>query len=204
LGSPRWSPDSRRIAFDSTAEGPTNIYVIAPEGGVPRRITFGGSSNVRPSWTHDGAWIYFGSNRSGAWEIWKTSPDGSPAIQVTHGGGREGVEDAEGKFLYYTKAAPAPGIWRVPVSGGPAELACDEGVQGRWEIGQRGLYYLNAQNELELRELPAGGRIVVPTSDLRMDRSSGGLLGLAPDDRWILVTNLVRSESDLFLVENFR
>lgn len=203
LGSPQWRPDSRRIAFDSTADGHANIYVIDAEGGVPRRITSGGSSNVRPSWSHDGTWVYFGSNRNGAWEIWKGSLEGSAPIQVTVGGGREAVEDPAGRFLYYTKAAPAPGVWRVPASGGTAELVCDEGVQGRWAIGQRGLYYLDTQNELALREFSSRGRIAIPTPGLRLGAGSGGLLGIAPDDRWILVTTLVGSESDLFMVENF-
>ena len=203
LGSPQWRPDSRRIAFDSTADGRANIYVIDAEGGVPRRITSGGSSNVRPSWSRDGTWVYFGSNRNGAWEIWKGSLEGSAPIQVTVGGGREAVEDPAGRFLYYTKAAPAPGVWRVPASGGTAELVCDEGVQGRWAIGQRGLYYLDTQNELALREFSSRGRIAIPTPGLRLGAGSGGLLGIAPDDRWILVTTLVGSESDLFMVENF-
>jgi hypothetical protein len=56
--------------------------VIDAEGAAPRRISFGGSSNVRPSWSHDGAWVYFGSNRSGGWEIWKSSLEGPAPIQV--------------------------------------------------------------------------------------------------------------------------
>jgi Tol biopolymer transport system component len=204
VGSPRWSPDGRRIAFDSTAGGEAKIYLIAADGGAPRRITSGPSTDVRPSWSHDGAWVYFGSNRSGAWEIWKTPSDGPAAVQVTHEGAREAFEDPDGKFLYYSKAAPTPGIWRIPVSGGRAELISDNGVQGHWGVGRRGLYYLNRQNQLELMEHATGKRIAVPTPELNMSVNSGGLLGIAPDDRWILVTVRVRSESDLSMVENFR
>jgi Tol biopolymer transport system component len=64
VGSPRWSPDSRWIAFDSpTKAGNDDIYVIGADGGQSRRLTSGPSNNVRPSWSHDGRWIYFGSNR---------------------------------------------------------------------------------------------------------------------------------------------
>jgi Tol biopolymer transport system component/DNA-binding winged helix-turn-helix (wHTH) protein len=204
LGSPRWSPDGRRVAFDSTADGPAKIYWIAAEGGAPRRITSGGSSDVRPSWSRDGAWIYFGSNRSGQWEIWKTSPDGEAPVQVTQTGGREAFQDSDGKFLYYVKAAPTPGIWRIPVSGGQPKLVCEEGTQGHWGIGQRGLYYLNRQNRLELLEHSTGNRIAIPIGDLQLSTSVGSLLGIGPADRWILLTVRVRSESDLSMVENFR
>ena len=204
LGSPRWSPDSRLIAFDSTAEGPAKIYLIAAEAGTPRRVTSGNWSDVRPSWSHDGAWIYFGSNRTGAWEIWKISPQGTVPTQVTHDGGREAFEAPDGTFLYYTKAAPTPGIWRIPPSGGRAKCVCDEGVQGQWEIGQRGLYYLNGRDQLEMLEFSTGKRLTIPTPGPPMSKGSGNVLGIAPDDRWILVTVRVRSESDLSIVENFR
>jgi Tol biopolymer transport system component/DNA-binding winged helix-turn-helix (wHTH) protein len=203
VGSPRWSPDSRWIAFDSTADGHAKIYVIAAESGKPRRITSGDSSDVRPSWSQDGARIYFGSNRSGVWEIWKASPEGQGLQPVTHEGGREAFEDPEGKFLYYVKAAPTAGIWRMPAAGGGTELVCDRGWQGHWEIGRRGLYYLNPENQLELRELPTGVRIVIPTPGF-VASASGGLLGIAPEDRWLLVTMQVQSETDLSLVRNFR
>jgi Tol biopolymer transport system component len=203
LGSPRWSPDSRLIAFDSTAEGPAKIYLIGAEAGAPRRITSGGSSDVRPSWSRDGAWIYFGSNRSGAWEIWKISPQGTVSAQVTHDGGREAFEDPDGRFLYYVKAAPTPGIWRMPLSGGPAEPVCDEGVQGQWGIGRRGLYYLNGRDQLEMLEFSTDKRLTIPAPGLRMSHGSGGVFGIAPDDRWLLVTIQVRTESDLSIVENF-
>jgi len=204
LGSPRWSPDGRFIAFDSTAEGPAKIYLMAVGAGTPRRITSGGSSDVRPSWSHDGAWIYFGSNRSGAWEIWKISTQGMTLVQVTHDGGREAFEDADGRFLYYVKAAPTPGIWRIPLSDGPAAPVSDKGVQGQWGIGRRGVYYLNGQDKLEMLEFSTDARVTIPTPGLTLGKGSGGLFGVAPDDSWILVTVRVRSESELSIVDNFR
>jgi len=57
-GTPRWSPDSQRIAFDSNVEGRWEIYVIHVNGGKPRRITLGPGSSDSPSWSRDGQWIY--------------------------------------------------------------------------------------------------------------------------------------------------
>jgi Tol biopolymer transport system component/DNA-binding winged helix-turn-helix (wHTH) protein len=174
LGSPRWAPDSNRIAFDSTADGPANVYVTAADGRSPQRITFGEWTNVRPSWSHDGEWIYFGSNRTGAWEIWKTSLDGSAVTQITHHGGREAMESRDGSYLYYTKLPSAMGIWRIPVSGGQEELISPNGVQGRWDIGSRGLYYLNGQNGIEMLELPGGMRTSIQKTGLREDGRYAG------------------------------
>jgi len=38
-GSPRWSPDSQRIAFDFNIGGHPQIYTVNSHGGQPRRFT---------------------------------------------------------------------------------------------------------------------------------------------------------------------
>jgi Tol biopolymer transport system component len=50
LGSPRWSPDGRWIAFDRYENGHSVIYAIRAEGGQPRRLTNPEGSDTRPSW----------------------------------------------------------------------------------------------------------------------------------------------------------
>jgi Tol biopolymer transport system component/DNA-binding winged helix-turn-helix (wHTH) protein len=202
-GCPRWSPDARRIAFDSTEQGRANIYVIDVASGVARRVISGDSTNVRPSWSRDGASIYFGSNRSGSWDVWKTTPEGRDPVQVTRGGGREAFEDLEGRFVYYTRERAVPGIWRVPASGGAAEPVTPEGAQGRWTIGQRGLYYATLAGGLEFLDFPTRRRVPIATPGLRLGASFGGMLAVGPQDRSILVTVLMRADSDLTLVENF-
>jgi Tol biopolymer transport system component len=63
-GSPRWSPDGQRVAFDSTADGNVDIYVIRSGGGKPVRLTTDSADDRIPSWSRDGNWIYFDSDRS--------------------------------------------------------------------------------------------------------------------------------------------
>ena len=99
LGSPRWSPDGQRIAFDVFREGHADIYVVSADGGSPRRFTTEPSQEVRPSWSRDGRWIYFGSNRSDTWQVWKAPAEGGAAVQVTKNGGREAFESPDGKFV---------------------------------------------------------------------------------------------------------
>jgi Tol biopolymer transport system component len=111
-GSPRWSPDGRWIAFDSTKYGHRDIFVVAAEGGFLRRLTTEPSEDVRPNWSADGRWIYFGSDRGGDWQVWKVPSEGGAAVQVTRHGGREAFESLDGKFVYYTKQGPTAGIWR--------------------------------------------------------------------------------------------
>ena len=204
VGSPRWSPDGQWIAFDSTETGRTHIFVIDGKGGAARQITNGTSTNVRPSWSRDGRWIYFGSNRTGSWEIWKCRPDGSMAVQLTRNGGREAYEDAECRYLYYAKAPPVRGIWRLLLSGGEEEMVTGQGSQGRWALGERGLYYLKGDSALERLSLQGGERDAIPTAGLHLATGTGGLLAIGPGERTILVTVLKHVEGELMMVNGFR
>jgi Tol biopolymer transport system component len=67
-GTPRWSPDSQTIAFDSSKERQWDVYVVPASGGKPRRVTLDRDSDHVPSFSRDGKSLYFSSNRSGAFE----------------------------------------------------------------------------------------------------------------------------------------
>jgi Tol biopolymer transport system component/DNA-binding winged helix-turn-helix (wHTH) protein len=203
VGSPRWSPDGRWIAFDSAAGAHAGIYLVAAQGGAPRRVTAAAISCVRPSWSHDGQWIYHGSDQSGDWNIWKMAPQGGQPVQITRNGGREAFEAPGGEFVYFTKTPPECGIWRVPVAGGTEVRVSDGGAQGRWAIGGLGFYYLQGPGSLLFQAFATAHRspILTPGVELRDDVSN--MMGAAPDDRFLLLTVLVRSEVNLILAKNF-
>lgn len=57
--SPRLSPDGQWVAFGGEYEGPGEVYVMPTAGGLPKRLTFEGSSRVGPrGWTRDGKVLY--------------------------------------------------------------------------------------------------------------------------------------------------
>src|SRR5262249_50716645 len=145
LGSPRWSPNGRQVAFDCRAEGHWDIYVVGTGGGNPRRLTVESASDVRPSWSHDGKWIYFGSDRSGEFQIWKIPAEGGQAVQVTKQGGYEAYESPDGQFLYYSKTSNNFGIWRRPVAGGEEMKALEQGHERAWAVLDQGIYFVNFQ-----------------------------------------------------------
>jgi dipeptidyl aminopeptidase/acylaminoacyl peptidase len=58
----RWSPDGKKIAYQSTSDGVAQVFTVAIEGGAATKITSlsGGADNVL--WSPDGKWIEFTSN----------------------------------------------------------------------------------------------------------------------------------------------
>ena len=102
-GSPKISPDGKRIAFDSRPEGQPEIFAINVDGSGLTRVTSDPAEDVVPAWSADGRWIYFGSNRGGNWQIWKVLSTGGVPEQVTHGGGFAARESPDGQWVYYAR-----------------------------------------------------------------------------------------------------
>jgi serine/threonine protein kinase len=202
---PSFSPDGRQIAFDSTAEGHRDIYVVGAGGGRPRRLTTEASADVRPSWSRDGRFVYFGSDRGGGWQVWKAPAEGGPAVQVTKQGGREAFESPDGRFVCYAKEN-VPGLWRMPAEGGEAAQVLGQVRQGAWAVWEQGVYFLDPDARpslsVESYSFAAGGTTRVTTIEKELFWSGPGITA-APDGRWILYAQNDQTESDIMLVEDF-
>src|SRR5206468_449361 len=59
--SPKWSPDSKRIAFVSDRDGKRQIYLISPAGGEAAQLTAEENGVGAIAWAPDGASIAFTS-----------------------------------------------------------------------------------------------------------------------------------------------
>lgn len=208
-GSPRWSPDSRYIVYDSVTDG-TDIYVIKAEGGSPRRLTMESSEDIVPSWSGDGQWIYFSSNRTGKLQIWKMPAAGGVAVQVTKQGGFDSMESPDGQYLYYLKARAAPGIWRIPVAGGQEAQVFEHPSAGNrryWTVIEQGIYFATADQPahplIEFFNFATGNINTVAKLDKPIYQNMPGL-SASPNGRKLIWSQLDRSGCDIVLIENFR
>jgi len=211
-GAPRWSPDGRYLAFESRPEAHTEIYIAEVGGGQPHLLsTFPGFDNGGPNWSRDGQWIYFYSNRErGVFQLWKVPRGGGAPIQITRKGGVFGVESVEGGFLYFAKFE-APGIWRIPLSGGEETRILNQpggDVEWcNWVLVENGIYFLNGGSESQGRKasiefFDLTNRQTIPIFTL--DRGPGDGLAIAPDGKSILFAQVKLSESHVVVVKNFR
>lgn len=85
-GTPRFSPDGRRIVFDSDRNGFLDaIWVANINGGGLKRITPPSMEGFYPDWSPDGRRIVFTDNCCRAQSnIWTVRPDGSDLVELTH------------------------------------------------------------------------------------------------------------------------
>ena len=78
-----WSPDGKRIAFESVRGGSVALWVMNSDGTNPVPLTRDLSNNWHPAWSPDGKRIAFASDRSGNYDIWIMDADGSHPVPLT-------------------------------------------------------------------------------------------------------------------------
>ena len=83
VGTPRVSPDGKRIAITIQDGGNQDIWVYEPERDAMTRLTSGGGTFANPVWTRDGRYVVFGSLGSGV--LWSRA-DGAGQPQVLQSG----------------------------------------------------------------------------------------------------------------------
>ncbi|WP_433173592.1 amidohydrolase family protein [Actinoallomurus sp. CA-150999] len=69
IAQPEWSPDGRRLTFQSYRNGVFEIWVIDADGSNPRRLTEGPYDHREPRFSPDGTRIAFSSDLSGSYGI---------------------------------------------------------------------------------------------------------------------------------------
>ena len=113
---PRFSPDSRRIAFTSDRGGGDNIWIMNVDGSDKRQLT---QEDFRllnqPSWSPDGRFIiakkHFTTQRSlGTGEVWLYHVSGGGGVQLVKRADEklqkelgEPIYAPDGKALYYVR-----------------------------------------------------------------------------------------------------
>ncbi len=120
--NPAISPDGSLLAFSAQYEGPTEVYTMPIEGGLPTRRTFEGERTIVVGWTPDGRILCSTSHHS-------TLPDVQiMAIDIKTGQGKmlplsqasDGAFDPSGKIFFFTRL-PFQGSFTKRYQGGTAQ-----------------------------------------------------------------------------------
>jgi TolB protein len=125
-----FSPDSRRIAFDSYSD----IWVVPASGGVPTRLLDWPTWEFAPAWSPDGENIAIASQRTqtdevadGNWHIWLVPDGGGEATYLTEGMWPSWSPDGT-QILF----ARNDDIWEIPAIGGTPTLQLKTPESENW------------------------------------------------------------------------
>ena len=198
-GSPRWSPDGQQISFDSNSGGTYRVYLISADGGQPKQVSPG--QGYGPSWSRDGRWLYFVSGGTGDEQVWKLPSSGGSAVRVTKHGGTGPLESPDGKTLYFVKK---DGVWKMPVEGGEEKQLIADVYRVNYAVTDRGIYFTprnarDGSSSVQFFDFATGRA----TSIVRITKPLDLGIGVSPDGRTLLYSQVDVTGSNLMLVDNF-
>lgn len=205
LGTPRWSPDSSRMAFDARPNGHAAVMIVDVQSGTARLLDQNPFEERMPSWSNDGRWLYFNSDRDGEVHIWKRPASGGEAIRVTSRRSYQAIESLDGRTVYFLPALDEPGIYSVPSGGGAERLLPGTEtffIRRHWDVARDGIYFAGHESQpLDILFYPfSGGRIERVrrlTHPLIVDTPS---LAISPDARMLLFSQQDEEKSDIMML----
>jgi len=122
--SPDYSPDGKRIAFESRRTGTQEIWSVDADGHDAVQLTnFGGPAVGTPRWSPAGSKVVLNSRKFGKADIFVVSANGGTATRLTADGSSNSLPawSADGRSIFFgSDRSGQPEIWKIPADGGQA------------------------------------------------------------------------------------
>ncbi|MFL6448786.1 MAG: DPP IV N-terminal domain-containing protein [Bryobacteraceae bacterium] len=160
-GNPQFSPDGRRIAYQSLQSGRLEIWVCDRDGSHPRQLTLlGAAVSGFPRWSPDGKKIVFHSRPKTLASLYLIDAEGGKPQRIT-GESENDISPSwshDGKWIYFASTrAGQQYIWKMPATGGAeAKISGQSGWCPLESRDGRFVYYMSSSGSA-LRALPLSG-----------------------------------------------
>jgi Tol biopolymer transport system component len=168
----KYSPDGRRIAFNSDRSGREEIWRCDSNGANLVQLThFGGKGAGTPRWSTDGRQIAFDSRMYGAGDIFVMDAEGGAPRRLTTEPSHDVMPSwsRDGRQVYFcSDRSGRYEVWKVPAEGGQATQVTWKGGFEAFESADGGfLYYTKGRFpgvwRIELKDgAPIGPETMLP------------------------------------------
>jgi Tol biopolymer transport system component len=176
---PRWSPDGKMLAYDSSKSGHQQVYVKHDIGqGSEEVVTDGSEDKALYDWTADGRDVIFGRrNKDAGWDIYAAPIQGDhkprPLVETPFNQ-TEARVSPNGKWLAYVSDESGQNEVFVQAMNDPntrVQISRDTGSSPRWARSGNELLYLSKDRLMSVKFAPVGafnpGKPIVLFEDKR-------------------------------------
>ncbi|HSE40071.1 MAG TPA: protein kinase, partial [Acidobacteriota bacterium] len=183
-----WSPDGKKIAFNSDRNGNMNVWLFTLADSSLLQLTKGPGGDFQPTWSPDETSLVFFSSRDGNPDIWIVNSNGKELKQLTKGDSMEinPFFSPDGKRIaYQSDQSGRLELWVMNSDGTNPHQISNTGIRGhftRWSTGGDSIYYRNAAGKQPMMKISIkDGNLVT------LDSVSGGShMSLSPDHTMIM------------------
>jgi Tol biopolymer transport system component len=155
-----YSPDSRKIAFESNRGGHQDIWLSDADGSHPVQLTTSKSGSGTPRWSPDGRRLVFDSLEAGNWDLYVVGADGGTPRRLTQEPSEDGTGtwSRDGRWIYFhSDRTGRSEIWKIPPDGGTAvQVTRGGGFYAVESEDGRDLYY-SQYSSSGIWRVPVGG-----------------------------------------------
>jgi Tol biopolymer transport system component len=155
-----YSPDSRKIAFESGRGGTANIWLSNADGSHPVQLTTSKSESGTPRWSPDGRRLVFDSLEAGNWDLYVVGADGGTPRRLTQEPSEDGTGtwSRDGRWIYFhSDRSGRSEIWKVPADGGTAVQVTRAGGFYAVESEDGRYLYYSKSSASGIWRVPLGG-----------------------------------------------
>jgi serine/threonine-protein kinase len=184
-----WSPDGRRIAFNSDRLGEMNIWVRELESGAERQVTTGAGGDYQPAWAPDGSQLLFFSARGGNADIWRVAVADGALVRVTDDPSIDTnpFPSPDGRWIAFLSDRTGRNeVWVMAADGTGQRRLTSVGAGGhflRWTPDGSAILF-RAESGSQLRTM----RVTVADGQLTQltDVASGAHMSLSPSQQVVM------------------
>jgi Tol biopolymer transport system component len=212
LGTPRWSPDNRQIAFFARIGAEPQIYVIdaTKDQPVPRQATHEVPGCNIPSWSRSGKFLYCSRRIEGEMRLFRVPAergDTSESEMERWFEGKSATETSDGRALYIKN--DRPGLFARSLAGDPTANPEERLVQdikgpiGYFAPVAEGVYYTGQDSfgrYVGLRFFDYARRRTVDVAPKSITGQVNSLI-VTPDGTRLVYTQVRRAGIDLTLIQ---